>query len=47
MTRAGFGPPSEPVLVKTSYGESPQVPTISLISTEQTVITLRIEPTGR
>ncbi|GBM09150.1 Down syndrome cell adhesion molecule-like protein Dscam2 [Araneus ventricosus] len=47
MTRAGIGPASEPVLVKTSYGESPQVPSVSLLSTQQTVITLRVEPTGR
>nr|XP_042909242.1 Down syndrome cell adhesion molecule-like protein Dscam2 [Parasteatoda tepidariorum] len=43
MTRAGIGPPSEQVLVKTSYIESPQVPTVSLLFTEQTVITLTIE----
>ncbi|XP_054710228.1 cell adhesion molecule Dscam2-like [Uloborus diversus] len=47
MTAAGIGPPSEPVLVKTSYGESPQVPSVSLLSVDQTVITLKVEPTGR
>lgn len=47
ITRAGFGPHSEPVLVKTSYGESPQVPTVNLISTEQMIITLQIEQKGK
>ncbi|GFT96191.1 titin [Nephila pilipes] len=47
MTKAGIGPASEPVLVKTSYGESPQVPSVTLLSSQQTVITLRVEPTGR
>ncbi|GFW45472.1 down syndrome cell adhesion molecule [Trichonephila clavipes] len=47
MTRAGIGPASDPVLVKTSYGESPQVPSVTLLSTQQTVISLRVETTGR
>ncbi|KAG8178977.1 hypothetical protein JTE90_012490 [Oedothorax gibbosus] len=47
MTRTGIGPPSEPVLVKTSYGESPQDPTVSLLSTEQNQVTLSIQDTGK
>ncbi|XP_023228378.1 Down syndrome cell adhesion molecule-like protein 1 homolog isoform X2 [Centruroides sculpturatus] len=40
--RAGMGPPSEPILVTTSYVESPPTPRISILISDPNSVTIRI-----
>ncbi|XP_067139876.1 cell adhesion molecule DSCAML1-like [Centruroides vittatus] len=40
--RAGLGPPSEPILITTSYVESPPTPRISILTTDSNSVTMRI-----
>lgn len=40
--KAGLGPPSEPILLTTSYVESPPTPRISILTTSPNSVTMRI-----
>ncbi|XP_067139910.1 cell adhesion molecule Dscam1-like isoform X2 [Centruroides vittatus] len=40
--RAGLGPPSEPILLTTSYIESPPTPRVSILTTDPNSVTMRI-----